>query len=312
MSRPILIYYQAGAYGTFIEWLLTYLTDTNIDDQLPFGRAGNSHKFMGNQLNKDHNSIEQATKTNNSGFARAHPEVVSVEQINSLFSSVIHIDIPSTSKLWIFNNTMLKININDVNDEQLASLREWEPDILPILNAITIGDCEFARYLLLTSNDQEYLKGYSVARVNDLKRWQLREIFSFWDHWMLLSPNSSCQFNNTYNITVEDLRDQLPVVIDGLIQRLQLNVISERYAKLDWVWQEWKSRQSEMDRDLVVERYINNVVNSIELIELRQFNIFEEAVIQQQLRKLGYEIKCDGLEYLPLRTTELKELLYNV
>jgi len=113
-------------------------------------------------------------------------------------------------------------------------------------------------------------------------------------------------------LTDTTIDDQLPVVIDELIQKLQLNVISERYAKLDWVWQEWKSRQSEMAADLVVERYINNVVNSIELIELRQFNIFEEAVIQQQLRKLGYEIKCDGLAYLPLRTTELKELLYNV
>ena len=82
MSSPILIYYQGGAYGTFVEWLLTYLTDTNIDEQLPFDRTGNSHKFKGNQIGRDSNSLEQATKDNNSGFARVHPDQISIEQIN--------------------------------------------------------------------------------------------------------------------------------------------------------------------------------------------------------------------------------------
>ena len=43
-----LIHYHTGAYGTFIEWLLTYLTDPELDDTLPFRNHGNSHNFIGN------------------------------------------------------------------------------------------------------------------------------------------------------------------------------------------------------------------------------------------------------------------------
>ena len=166
--------------------------------------------------------------------------------------------------------------------------------------------------LYATYFSQEQLDAYNVANIDDLKRWQLREIFSFWELNTVMYPKLSDQFTNVHNITVEDLRDHLPVVIDEIIQKLQLNVVPNRYAKLDWIWQEWLSRQDDRNRDQLVTEYISNVVNNVDRTESKTFTILEEAEIQQQLRKIAYEIKCDGLEYLPLRTIELKELLYNV
>jgi len=313
MSKPILIYYQGGAYGTFIEWLLTYLTDPKLDDQLPFERAGNAHKFKGNYINKDSNSLKQATTDNNSGFARIHPDIISIEQINSLFSSVIQINVPSASKFWIERNGFEKVDIDDLNEKEISHLKEYDQESLFWINKYADANKELrAPRRFATYFTQEQLDGYDVANIDDLKRWQLREIFSFWDLPTVMYPKLLDQIDNVYNTTVENLRDQLPIVVDEVIQKLQLNVIPDRYAKIDWIWQEWTSRQSDMDRDQIVKEYIDNVINCIDRTESKTFTILEEAEIQQKLRESGYEIKCDGLEYLPLRTIDLKELLYDV
>ena len=313
MSKPILIYYQGGAYGTFIEWLLTYLTDAKLDDQLPFSRFGNSHKFEGNRINKNPSSLRQATTSNNVNFARAHPGFISIEQINSLFFSVIQINVPSTSKFWINRNGFEKFDIDDIDEREISYLKEYDPGVLFWINKYADANKEYRTpKLYATYFTQEQLDGYDVANIDDLKRWQLREIFSFWDLPTVMYPKLLDQIDNVYNTTVENLRDQLPIVVDEVIQKLQLNVIPDRYAKIDWIWQEWTSRQSDMDRDQIVKEYIDNVINCIDRTESKTFTILEEAEIQQKLRESGYEIKCDGLEYLPLRTIDLKELLYDV
>jgi len=313
MSKPILIYYQGGAYGTFIEWLLTYLTDAKLDDQLPFSRFGNSHKFEGNRINKNPSSLRQATTSNNVNFARAHPGFISIEQINSLFFSVIQINVPSTSKFWINRNGFEKFDIDDIDEREISYLKEYDPGVLFWINKYADANKEYRTpKLYATYFTQEQLDGYDVANIDDLKRWQLREIFSFWEMNSVMCQKLSEQSDNVYNINVEDLRYRMPSVIDEIIQKLQLNVIPDRYAKIDWIWQEWTSRQYDMDRDQIVKEYINNVINCIDQTESKTFTILEEAEIQQKLRESGYEIKCDGLDYLPLRTIDLKELLYNV
>ena len=48
-----IIHYPGGAYGTFIEWVLTYLTDPTMPDTLPFREHGNAHNFVGNFMMPD-------------------------------------------------------------------------------------------------------------------------------------------------------------------------------------------------------------------------------------------------------------------
>jgi len=313
MSKTILIYYQGGAYGTFIEWLLTYLTDTNIDGQLPFSRFGNSHKFEGNRINKNPSSLEQVTTANNVKFARTHTGTISIEQISSLFSSVIQINVPFTSKFWINRNGFEKFDIVDLDEKEISYFKEYDQESFFWIKNYTDANKELRTpRLFATYFTQEQLTSYNVANIDDLKRWQLREIFSFWEINSVMCHKLSEQSDNVYNINVEDLRYRMPSVIDEIIQKLQLNVIPDRYAKIDWIWQEWTSRQYDMDRDQIVKEYIDNVINCIDRTESKTFTILEEAEIQQKLRESGYEIKCDGLEYLPLRTIDLKELLYNV
>jgi hypothetical protein len=313
MSRPILIIYPGGCYGTFIEWLLTYLTNPDTNDELPFGRAGNSHKFKGNQIGRKSQFLERATKYNTSGFARSHPYLWTEEQLTSLFSSTISISVPPTSTLWVLRNNIEKVYYDDYNEVEKKYLREYEADIVLRLKTY-VGDNAEYRWASLFREyfDHAQLKAYNVNNVEDLKRWQLREIFSYWNIHKTIEAQHSSEHINNYHITVEDLRDQMPAVINKIIQKLKLNVVLDRHKKLDYIWQEWKSSQEYANMDAIVDEYIKNVISGIDQTVAIPFNICEEVVIQQKLREAGYEIKCDGLDHLPLRTIDLKELLYDV
>ena len=146
-----------------------------------------------------------------------------------------------------------------------------------------------------------------------MERWQVREIFSYQNIRDIPGrlPGSKHLPHLNHFISVEDLRDQMPTVINDLIEKLELKVIPYRHKKLDWIWQEWKSRQEYANIDAMIDEYIKNVINGIDQTMPFSFNICEEIVIQQKLREAGYEIKCNGLDSLPLRTIDLKELLHN-
>ena len=49
LKDSVAICYNGGAYGTYLEWVLTTLT-TPGDICTPFTEIGNSHKFIGNLL----------------------------------------------------------------------------------------------------------------------------------------------------------------------------------------------------------------------------------------------------------------------
>jgi len=314
MSNPVLIIYVAGAYGTFIEWLLTYLTNPNTSDELPFGRAGNSHNFVGNQIGLKSQGLEKATKYNTSGFARAHPTCYTVEQKKSLFSSTIKISVPLTSTLWVLRNQIEKIYSEDYHNKEVQKyLREYESDFLRLNKFYSKDNADYRWAALFREYfDHAQLKAYNVNNVEDLERWQLREIFSYWNIHKTIGDHLASAHTNNYHITVEDLRDQMPTVINKIIQKLKLNVVLDRHKKLDYIWQEWKSKQEYANMDSIVDEYVKNVIEGIDQTVAIPFNICEEVIIQQKLREAGYEIKCDGLDRLPLRTIDLKELLYDV
>lgn len=312
MRKPILILYQAGAYGTFIEWLLTYLTDQTLDDQLPFGQRGNAHKFRGNNWNIFPN-LKFPLDPNNcfvdfqySGFSRAHPGRLTAEQEKSFFSSTLIIKVPPTSILWILRNQNEKLNFSEIH--KLYS----EEELLKLHNASDGNGKDFV-WLdnIKKSLDHNIFKQYNVNNVEDLERWQLREIFSYWNIHKTIGDHPDSAHTNNYHITVEDLRDQMPTVINKIIQKLKLNVVLDRHKKLDYIWQEWKSKQEYVNMDSIVDNYVKNVISGIDQTVPFSFNICEEVVIQQKLREAGYEIKCDGLDCLPLRTIDLKELIYH-
>ena len=76
MKHSTLILYNGGAYGTYLEWVLTTLVSVN-EIISPLTDIGSSHLFDGNHIGnpgspKWNKSVNQSTILQ---FARAHPKV---------------------------------------------------------------------------------------------------------------------------------------------------------------------------------------------------------------------------------------------
>ena len=56
---------------------------------------------------------------------------------------------------------------------------------------------------------------------------------------------------------------------------------------------------------------MHNTVNNV-LFEWNKVSIISEAIVQQRLRSLGYEIRCDGLNNFPTDSHTLGNLLEEV
>ena len=73
MTNTNLIFYTAGCYGTFFEWILGYLAGDL--DQLPFEKTGSSHQYQGNMLYPPKRLFEYVDNSETEQFARAHPNL---------------------------------------------------------------------------------------------------------------------------------------------------------------------------------------------------------------------------------------------
>ena len=82
MKLNTIVYYHAGAYGTFLEWCLNYFSDESLSEELPFTKKGNSHKFDGNLLLSEKMFLD--IKTGPCKFARTHPGSTTAENLKLL------------------------------------------------------------------------------------------------------------------------------------------------------------------------------------------------------------------------------------
>jgi hypothetical protein len=250
MTRQTIILYTAGAYGTFVEWLLTYLTDPKLPESLPFGPAGNAHKFQGNF----HDEYIPLSKNNHS-ISRSHHEYFSIEEYLNKFDNIVSINFTSDSKFWILSNAISKLSLDDVKPKYLKLINELQTENL---NIIKNNDLEYFRTYLSESKSKDYLSAYDIDSVDDLARWQLREILSFWEFDKFLSlhfaERTTVKHNRIYNIDVRELTQNFIQTIKNLVKYLNLTVINDRLKQLDYIKDQWLSTQTFIDLDSTVNK----------------------------------------------------------
>ena len=80
----------------------------------------------------------------------------------------------------------------------------------------------------------------------------------------------------------------------------------EKFAK------EWRQKQQYvLDEHKLILDIVDATINNVYMEIPQNLNIFAQAIIQQRLRRAGYELQCDGLNDLPSNTTLLHKLLDN-
>jgi hypothetical protein len=296
-KKTIPIMFAGGAYGTYLEWVLTTLTSDNVIEP-PFENTGSSHQFAGNHLYgiydtewndfvKDDQSIL---------FARLHPKCSEEESLSDnlqraleVVEKIIHLYTDKNSMLLVINNNYSKIWTNWI------ARRLLDPIFAKNL---------YDNWPIMTDTPAD-----------DIPIWIKREILSF-----NLVPSWQDEVEWYHPDTWSHERCQL-VLVGDLLYNFEhtINVI-QKFFKL-----EFKKSIREMipyhetmlklqlfrTQDSLCDTIINAIVTDQEFDWSDQLlPLPSQAWIQWQLRNLNYEIKCHGLDTFPTNSVQLKELLY--
>lgn len=144
--------------------------------------------------------------------------------------------------------------------------------------------------------------------------WESREWFSLYyseyiSEWIDALDIFKKIFNNFNYLTVlnsEFLQSPENTFLK-IVNFLTLNVQGE-YSQF---FNKWTPKQQYIvDEYLLTRKIINCIINN-QYLEWRpeNLNVISEAIIQQNLRRVGYDIKCYGLNEFPTNTKDLKKLL---
>lgn len=296
MKHSTLILYNGGAYGTYLEWALTTLTELSTEISSPLTSTGSSHLFEGTHIGSPNfpNWNRDIKKNKCFQFARAHPKINQNDSIKdnisvalTSFDRIIHCYPDQNSILLNINNSFSKI------------WKDWFKNRL--------NDSVFANNLYTNWNINPEPPAECIPP------WIIREILSYnlmpsWQsevEWFL--PNTwqhpKCKF-----VFISDLLYNFKKVILEIQEFCNLEFKRDVNELL-----EHHNQMLSLQHYLNQDSLCNNIINAILTSQPLSWNSLpmpSQSWVQWQLRNLGYEIRCDGLDIFPTNSVNLQELLY--
>ena len=295
MTVPIL--FNAGAYGTYLEWCLTSLCSSE-DLIMPFTQTGSSHNFEGNHLLNMQGWREYLKKGTPKQFVRLHPKTTKDELISNsldeIFQSVDKIIFcypDAESVLLNMNNWIFKI---------------FEDPWIEIWN----NPVEFC------VDKEELYSSWLITPGTSIKNidpWIRREFLSFylmpaWQSQVEWYFPDQRQSSNCLYVFTKNLLHDFENVLTDIVDFLQLEIRQPISSLLLYHEQNIKL-QKHINQDSTCNQIIDSTLKD-NFITWNPLPLPSEAWIQWQLRELGYEIRCHGLDVFPTTSVQLKELLY--
>ena len=286
------VFFVPGMFGSTLEYVLrTYSNEyTSVDAEvLP---DGSMHSF-----GKECHAINQ----------------------QDLDSKLKHLDENSiTSPIYPFQTLHLPEilekyteYINGASKEILihaANTRDAELNMLFQYHKIATGCLQKGLDIFCSGNKHNITNwNANYQHWHQMRPWELREWFSlFYVAWVQEWIESQHQVGaDFYKVSNTEILENLSQTVRKIFQHCDLT----ESLGLDDFAVHWRSKQQyimdEFDLlDRVVECTINNVPFSWNPV-----NIIAEAIVQQRLRAVGYEIRCDGLDTFPTDSTIFYNLL---
>lgn len=290
------IVYNGGAYGTYLHWVLTTLTQ-DIPIESPFTGVGNSHLFDGAVCTSMDVYRSRIQDHNKYDIVRLHPKTLKTESLTENLDficdtadKVLYLYPDSDSMLLVINNYISKIR------------QDWWTN----------------QFLDQISKEKIY-SNWPVSAdtpVNDIPDWIKREFLSFylipswydqveWFHPTTYS-NNNCQI-----IFVSDLLNNFEHTVQQAVTFLGVATTRTVSALTDLhhtnlLLQQYKNQ------DNLCQKIVDCVKMDFDFSwQELTLPLASQAYIQWQLRNNGFEIHCDGLDYFPNNSVQLKSLLYH-
>ena len=153
---------------------------------------------------------------------------------------------------------------------------------------------------LITQWDPQY------KHVSDMQPWQLREWQSLLDHHYILDAPRQVG-DNYLKVSTEEILHNTVDVFEKIMNWCGLTRNSAYLIKFALKWRE--CQQYVLDEYKLIVDIVDATINNVAKDIPEDLNIIAQSIIQQQLRKAGYELRCYGLNDFPNSTTMLHELL---
>lgn len=332
-QNQCLIVYDAGCYGTFVEWLMNFLKDPTIE--LPFNSSGNSHKFVGNLFEPKQKLFSYLESKEKIQFSRVHPGGVftnskldlsktfseELDFYKNHFQKVLVLNYKHNSMLWCENNTLDKIHVTDSIFEKI--LKPWnvnKEDIKylttndPILRLKHILDSEVHTEESTFTVDN--LMGWNHTSIYDFELWQLRELLSF--YWFsrlngLISSWNKVQLEHKdiLFVSIHEFKENFFGTVEKIKNHFELgNIDQETQQKLVDVYRQWLPLQKQINKDQTCKQIVDSIAENQWLDwSDTELSVIDEAWIQKSLRDQGILIKCDGLDVFPTNTKDFLAIL---
>lgn len=289
------IAFSAGCYGTYLEWALTCLV-TDQEPVAPFTDSGSSHLFLGNHVGNITVWRRYTQGSRYHQFVRYHPKVSKdeslVDNLEETLKSVdnmILIYPDQNSQLLVINNWISKACEDWLNEE-----------VIPNVGA-----------------DQIY-KNWPVAPgtpIESVPVWILRELLSYYlmpawqdqvewylpDHWQ----NSRCHV-----ILVNDLITRFEHCLEVIRQQCNLTYLKPIHSLRNF-HEQMLALQRYRNQDYLCNSIVSNTLNNVYFDwQDQEVPLGSQAWVQWQLRNLGWEIQCNGLDIWPTNSVQLRNLIY--
>lgn len=147
----------------------------------------------------------------------------------------------------------------------------------------------------------------SYTHWSQMKPWEVREWLSlFYVSWVQEWIDSQHQVSDdVLKISNTDMLFNTKDTVERIFNFCGLTTV----GNIDPFINKWAEKQQYIvDEFCLLDNICNNTVNNV-AFEWSPINVIAEAIVQQRLRALGFEIRCDGLNTLPTDSKTLYDLL---
>ena len=295
MKDTIVIAYPAGAYGTYVNWVLDRLMGT-CDLENPQGPKGSSHGYIGIHLQSMAGWKEYLANDATYNIVRLHPKIFENESLIKNIKiledeghKVLHVYPDRSSYLLIVHNYLYKTSLSSPWDVIFQSI-----------------------------NKEDLYNNWPVVPgtpLEELAAWIQREFFSLnlftsWEsqvEWYL--PDVLPETNSHKYLFVNDLLWNFENSISQVEQ--QLGVEFQRpISEIIQYHNDNLSRQKYVGQQKLAESIISAVIDHRYMSwENKDLTIFTESWIQKKLRDRGLGLACNGLNEFPTDSYKLANLL---
>tara|TARA_R110000822_G_scaffold77479_8_gene186120 strand:+ start:99 stop:1016 length:918 start_codon:yes stop_codon:yes gene_type:complete len=299
----IAIAYTGGAYGTYLEWVLTTLT-TELAIVPPFRETGSSHNFSSKPLRSIHESPWEVYTKNPKQFlfVRLHPKILSTDVLSDNLETILNF---SDKLLYVYpdrdfvlatiNNIYEKLTSNTSNENWWDHRKRADIDFI---NKMYHGwDID------------------STLPLVDVPNWIKREYLSYnlmpsWFNEVEWYHADEWQHDRSKTILIKDLLFDFEKTILDIQQFCKLD-FKKNIAEMIPHHHTMLSLQKNINQDQLCSDIIRTTINDISFDwSNKHLPLPSQAWIQWQLRNLGYEMRCVGIDIFPSNSVQLKKLLY--